>query len=310
MARSPELTLRDLTEDRLLELLLDGLPEGRNVVTGPGDDCAVVRTIGMRELQLLKTDCVVEGIHYLPEDAPSRVGWKALCRALSDIGAMGGEPLYALITIFTPPTAKVEYWRELYRGLGKAAKRFGVGIVGGETSRAKQCAVAVSLVGRVETGRLLTRSGGKPGDLLFVTGTLGGSIGGKHLDFTPRIAEGRWLGAHGSIRAMMDLSDGLATDLPRLAAASKCGFEIDNSALPKTRGCDVERALTDGEDYELLMAVAPLQADRLTRAWKDMFPKLKLTEIGRLTEPGTSSSALPLGFDHFFSCQRASDKAS
>ena len=109
---------------------------------------------------------------------------------------------------------------------------------------------------------------------------------------------------------MMDLSDGLATDLPRLAAASGCGFEIDSAALPRTRGCSVERALSEGEDYELLLAVTARQASRLQRAWKDAFPKLRLTEIGRLTEPGTSSSALPLGFDHFFSCQQAPDKAS
>jgi thiamine-monophosphate kinase len=309
MARSDEITLRDLTEDRFLEEILDGLPVGRNVLAGPGDDCAVVQAAGSRELLLLKTDCVVEGIHYLPEHEPARVGWKALCRALSDVGAMGGEPLHALVTIFTPTTARVAYWKEFYKGLGKAAKKFGVGIVGGETTRAKQAAVAVSLTGRVEAGRLLTRSGGQPGDRLFVTGMLGGSIEGKHLDFTPRVAEGRWLGAHGSVRAMMDLSDGLATDLPRLAAASGCGFEIDPSALPKTRGCDAERALTDGEDYELLMAVPPRHTDRLVRAWKGMFPKLRLTEIGRLTEPGTSSSALPQGFDHFFSCQRTPDKA-
>lgn len=300
MARTGELTLRDLTEDRFLAGLLDDLPVGRNVVTGPGDDCAVVQTVGSREYMLLKTDCVVEGVHFLPEHEPSRVGWKALCRALSDIGAMGGEPQHALITIFTPPNAKVSYWKEFYRGLGKAARKFGVGIVGGETSRAPTAAIAVSLVGRVESGRLLTRSGGRPGDRLFVTGSLGGSIEGRHLDFVPRIAEGRWLGAHGSVRALMDLSDGLATDLPRLATASGCGFALDTAAVPRTRGCSLERALSDGEDYELLMAVAPNQAARLGRAWKEMFPRLRLTEIGRLTEPGTSSSALPLGFDHFF----------
>jgi thiamine-monophosphate kinase len=300
MARSDEITLGHLTEDRFLKEILTGLPEGRNVLTGPGDDCAVVQSPGSRDLLLLKTDCVVEGVHYLPTHEPERVGWKALCRALSDIGAMGGEPLHALVTVFTPSTVRVAYWKQFYKGLGKAAKKFGVGIVGGETTRAGHTAVAVSLTGRVEPGRLLRRSGGRPGDRLFVTGTLGGSLEGKHLDFIPRVAEGRWLGAHGAVRAMMDLSDGLATDLPRLAAASGCGFEIDFSALPRTRGCDVERALTDGEDYELLLAVPPRQTDRLTRAWKGVFPKVRLTEIGRLTEPGTSSSALPQGFDHFF----------
>lgn len=102
---------------------------------------------------------------------------------------------------------------------------------------------------------------------------------------------------------MMDLSDGLATDLPRLAAASKCGFEIDPSALPKARGCDSIRAMSDGEDYELLVAVTPRLAARLRRGWKEAFPGVRLTEIGRLTEPGTSSTALPRGFDHFFGNQ-------
>ena len=292
--------LKDVSEDRLLEILLADLPLGRNTLVGPGDDCAVVQGPGIREMLLLKTDCVVEGIHYLPEDAPKKVGWKALCRPLSDVAAMGGEPLHALVSIMSPQDRTVAYWRSFYKGLSKAAGRFGVGIVGGETSRSQGVAVSVSLVGRVEAGRLITRSGGQPNDLLFVTGTLGGSFGGRHLNFVPRIVEGRWLSSHGYARAMIDLSDGLATDLPRLAAASKCGFQIDASALPKTRGCDSVQAMSDGEDYELLMAVAPRLATRLRRGWREMFPSVRLTEIGRLTEPGTSSTALPRGFDHFF----------
>lgn len=292
--------MRELNEDRLLDLLLKDLPEGRNVVVGPGDDCAAVQTPGSRDLLLLKTDCVVESIHYLPEDDPGRVGWKALCRAISDVAAMGGEPLHALVTIFSPQDFSVTYWQDVYKGLTKAAKRFGAGIAGGETSRARNAAISITLIGRVEMGRLLRRSGGRPGDVLFVTGTLGGSIGGKHLDFTPRLAEGRWLSARGYVNAMMDLSDGLATDLPRLAAASGCGFELDMKALPRARGCTAEQALSDGEDYELLLAVPGRQAGRLARSWRENFPKLQLTEIGRLTEPGASSTALPQGFDHFF----------
>jgi len=302
--------VRDLNEDRFLKILLAGLPPGRNVVAGPGDDCAVVQSQGAREFLLLKTDCVVEGIHYLPEDDPVRVGWKALCRTVSDIAAMGGEPLHALVTILSPADKDVSYWKAFYKGLSKAAKRFGVGIVGGETTRAAQAAVSVTLIGRVEPARLITRAAGKPGDLLFVTGTLGGSIQGKHLDFVPRVAEGRWLGAHGYARAMMDLSDGLASDLPRLAAASGCGFEIDADALPRSRGCNPSQAMSDGEDYELLLAAPPRLADRLRRGWKETFPRLRLTEIGRLTEPGTSATALPQGFDHFFSCQQPREQAS
>ena len=302
--------LRDLNEDDLLKILLAGMPEGRNVITGPGDDCAVVRTPGSTDYMLLKTDCVAEGIHYLPEHEPARVGWKALCRPISDIAAMGGEPLHAMITVFSPTEREVEYWREFYKGLAKAAKRFGVGIVGGETSRAPHAAVSVALVGRVESRRLLKRSAGRPGDCLFVTGSLGGSITGKHLDFVPRLEEGRWLSARGYARAMMDLSDGLAADLPRMASASECGFEIDASVIPRTRGCTVEQALSDGEDHELLFSVPPREADRLRRGWESTFPRLRLTEIGRLVEPGQSSTALPRAFDHFLSCQRSSEKAS
>ena len=302
--------LQDVSEDRLLEILLADLPLGRNTLVGPGDDCAVVQGPGIREMLLLKTDCVVEGIHYLPKDEPQKVGWKALCRPLSDVAAMGGEPLHALVSIMSPEDRTVAYWRSFYKGLSKAAERFGVGIVGGETSRSQRVAVSVSLVGRVEAGRLITRSGGQPNDLLFVTGTLGGSFGGRHLNFVPRIVEGRWLSSRGYARAMIDLSDGLATDLPRLAAASKCGFQIDTSALPKTRGCDSFHAMSDGEDYELLMAVPPRLTTRLRRGWKKMFPSVRLTEIGRLTEPGASSTTLPTGFDHFLGCQEPPGKSS
>lgn len=299
--------LKDLKEDQLVEALLAGVPVGKQVVIGPGDDCAAVKVPGAKHLLLLKTDCVVQNVHYLPEHNPARVGWKTLCRAISDIAAMGGEPQHALVNIFSPRDVTLAYWKGFYKGLSKAAKRFGVGIVGGETSSAPIAAVSLSLVGRVEPNRILTRSGGRPGDVLFVTGVLGGSIAGHHLDFIPRVSEARWLSAQGSVRAMMDLSDGLAADLPRLAQASGCGFEIDSSALPLRRGCTVEQALGDGEDYELLLAVAPRQAEKLAAAWKRQFPKVRLSAIGRLTKPGRSTK-LSGGFDHFFHCQPPSEK--
>jgi thiamine-monophosphate kinase len=248
---------------------------------------------------LLKTDCVVEGVHYHPNEEPARVGWKALCRTLSDVAAMGGEPLHALVTIFSPEDRRVGYWRSIYRGLSNAAKRFGVGIIGGETSRSQCAAISVAMVGRVEADRLVTRSGGRPKDILCVTGTLGGSLAGRHLDFVPRIVEGRWLGKWRYARAMMDLSDGLAADLPRLAAASNCSFRVDVDAVPTARGCDSRRALSDGEDYELLIAVSPQMLERLRRSWRKTFPRLQLTAIGELTEPGTPPVGIPPGFDHF-----------
>ncbi|MFZ4683110.1 MAG: AIR synthase-related protein, partial [Terrimicrobiaceae bacterium] len=116
--------------------------------------------------------------------------------------------------------------------------------------------------------------------------------------------------AHGYAHAMMDLSDGLASDLPRLATASGCGFELNPDLLPRTRGCNTNEAMSDGEDYELLFAVPPRLSDRLRRGWMETFPRLRLTEIGSLREPGISASALPQGFDHFFHCQQPRERAS
>lgn len=297
--------LCDTDEDTLLPILLEGMPVGKNLQLGPGDDCAAMSVGGSRDLILLKCDAMVEGIHYLQETPPEKVGWKALCRPLSDIAAMGGEPTQALVSIFSPTDRTVNYWRKFYEGIAKAAAAYGVGLAGGETSRSDTAAVSIFLSGRIEPLRMIRRSGGRPGDTLFVTGSLGGSIAGKHLSFKPRIAEGRWLGGNGYARAMMDLSDGLATDLPRLAAASECGFHLKVEDLPRSRGCSIEQALADGEDYELLFACPPGMVARLKNAWPGAFPKVRLTAIGSLVEPGHSSTALPRGFDHFFSCQAA-----
>lgn len=299
--------LGEIGEDRLVGELLKGAPGGRGVVTGPGDDCAVLEGPRAGRHVLLKTDCVVEGVHYLAEHEAERVGWKALCRPLSDIAAHGGQPRAALVTIFSPPEKTVEYWKKFYRGLNKAARKYGVGIAGGETARAPMAAVSITVVGECAAKRVILRSGGKAGDRIFVTGRLGGSLRGRHLDFVPRLAEGEWLAKGGYASAMMDLSDGLAADLPRLARASGCGFRIEAEAVPRTRGATVEQALSDGEDYELLVAVPKRKSGGLAAEWKKRFPRVPLTEIGELTEKGTTP--LPPGFDHFFHCQKAGKKA-
>jgi thiamine-monophosphate kinase len=135
--------------------------------------------------------------------------------------------------------------------------------------------------------------------LLFVTGRLGGSIRSKHLRFVPRIEESRWLTQNFSIQAMMDLSDGLGADLPRLARASRVGFEVEESAIPRNRGCSVEKAINDGEDYELLFAVAPRDEKRLQASWKKRFPKLLLTRIGQLTPSSARRNRKFRGYVHF-----------
>src|SRR5947207_1192631 len=190
---------------------------------------------------------------------------------------------------------------------GSAMKLRAVGEDGGETSaRRGPAVISVSVTGFVEKGRWISRAGGKKGDDLFVTGRLGGSLRGRHLRFVPRINESRWLTKNFRVHAMMDLSDGLGADLPRLARASKLGFKIDQEKLPLARGAKIDNAISDGEDYELLFAISRRDRERLERAWRKKFPKLLLTRIGRLSQLSikasparTNSQLLPGGYVHF-----------
>ena len=298
MARSHEMKI--CAEDKLLHGLLRLVPVTQTQPLGPGDDCAAIKGGKPGTLILLKTDCIAEDVHFLRSHDPAKVGWKALCRPLSDIAAMGGTPTEALITFFSPPDLDFAYWKKFYRGLGRAARRFGVTIAGGEMSRQKSgIAVSVMLTGQINAKHLLTRAGGNPGDILFVTGQLGGSIAGHHLNFIPRLEEGRWLAKNIHPSAMMDISDGLGADLPRLARASGCGFKVDCAKIPSRKGFDIRAALSDGEDYELLLAVPPAQAVLLRKKWPAAFPKTCLTEIGSLTPPRPAPTDWPGGWDHF-----------
>jgi thiamine-monophosphate kinase len=276
-------SLRELGEDRLLAQILPQLKQNSRIVAGAGDDCAVVKFRGAKEWLLLKSDCVVEGIHFIAGSSARAVGWKAMMRGLSDFAAMSGFPQFALITLVIAGKKQVTWVRDLYRGLNQAARYFDVAIVGGETSdTAGPTVVVVSVAGFVETDRCVLRSGGKADDDLFVTGKLGGSIRRRHLNFVARIEEARWLTANFKVHAMMDLSDGLGADLPRLARASRLALSIDERALPVSRGCSVQQAISDGEDYELLFAISRRDRARLEKMWHRKFPKLRLTRIGYL----------------------------
>lgn len=293
-------------EDRLVTALLNELPalrQCRSVVAGAGDDdCAVIRPPRPGDWQLLKTDCVIEGVHFASDTEPARVGWKALCLPLSDIAATGGIPVHALVTFALSTGASAEWARKVYAGIGRAARAFGVDVVGGETaSTPGPSFLSVCLTGRVARNRCVTRGGGRVGDFLYVTGRMGGSLpSGRHLDFRPRLAEAQWLVSHFRVHAMMDLSDGLAADLPRLTRASGTGFIVEPGKLPLTKGCTVAQALGDGEDYELLFAVGPRDTSRLDTAWKRRFPRVRLTRIGSLAAPGTREGLGDArGYDHF-----------
>ena len=290
----------ELGEDRLIARLAKKLHSSRQVIAGPGDDCAVLEGSHRDQFLLLKADCVIEGVHFSPNEKPARVGWKAMMRVLSDFAAMAGRPQYAVVTLVVPGEREVGWLTRFYGGLERAARRFKVVIVGGETSGTNgPIVVSVSVVGVVERNRCVFRSGGKPGDVLFVTGELGGSRAGRHLDFVPRIEESRWLTAHFRIRAMMDLSDGLGADLPRLTKASGVGFRLYPDSLPRAKGCSIEEAISDGEDYELLFAIARSEAGGLEKKWRKKFPRLRLTRIGLLARRSRTNVSLPSGFVHF-----------
>ncbi|QTN30827.1 thiamine-monophosphate kinase [Akkermansiaceae bacterium] len=288
--------LSETGEDALIERLVRLVPTHQGA-GGPGDDCAVVDTGGGR-LILLKADGLVEGVHFLKTADSEAVGWKAVARVISDFAAMGGVAERFLVTLALPGAMELSWIEGVYRGMGKCMETYGANLVGGETCRVPDGSAAVlsiAATGSVGREKIVLRSGGMPGDCLWVTGRLGGSLAGKHLAFSPRVEEAQWIAERMAATAMMDVSDGLAKDLPRLAKASGCGFLLEMADVPLTQGCTLEQGLCDGEDFELLFA-AP--ADAVAGGWEQRFPGLELTRIGRLVAAGEGQS-LAGGWDHF-----------
>jgi len=298
------ITVSTLGEDALVHLLTRGLPQTARTLHGPGDDCAVLSGPDRNRLTLFKTDALVQDIHFTRDTDAARVGWKALCRCISDVAAMGGEPREALITLALPRCTPVAWVQRLYAGINKAARRYKCGVAGGETSSTPDGApivISVAMLGSVGRKHLKLRSTGRTNDWLFVTGRLGGSLAGRHLTFQPRLPEARWLVKHANVGAMMDLSDGLAKDLPRLARASRKGYILRLPAIPRTPGCTFEAALGDGEDYELLFTARMKSPEEIRPAWRAAFPRTRLTCIGQLA-PESAGCHPPLGdagWDHF-----------
>ena len=269
---------------------------------GIGDDCAVIPA--SRHRQLVTVDPVVYGEHFDDTIPPRAVAAKLLKRNLSDIAAMGGRPRTAVIALALDESVSTRWLEQFYRGLAATASTYAVTIVGGDISRQKGgLAATLTLIGEVNGSRVLTRKGAKPGDWIYVTGTLGGSILGHHHRFVPRLAEGAWLAARREVRSLMDISDGLAKDLPALtppgATPSLCPPAIPVSAAARTLArrdgrSALDHAMSDGEDFELLFSVAA-RADRpaFETAWQKKF-RTRLTCIGRFTRT-LEVGALPLG---------------
>lgn len=270
---------------------------------GIGDDCAVLPAA--RGPQLITVDPVVFGRHFDASVPPRAVGAKLLKRNLSDLAAMGGRPTAAVLALTLDPRTSLAWLEQFYRGLAACARRYRVPIVGGDIAQAESVlAASLTLLGRANGPRVLTRTGARPGDSIYVTGVLGRSLpSGHHFKFNPRLAEGAWLARRPEIRAMMDLSDGLAKDLRALTPRATAPA-LDAASLPLRPGADLRAALTDGEDYELVFAVsARTDQNAFARAWRHAFPRTRLSRIGHFARPGNfPASALNLtafsGYEH------------
>ena len=281
-------------ERQFVEELRLRLPAHPQLRLGVGDDAAVLR-LSQRSDCVVTSDLLADGTHFrLPSDDLRRVGRKALAVNLSDLAAMAAQPVAAIVSLLLPRNGALATARRLYEGMLPLAEEFGVAIAGGDTNCWDGAlAISVTAIGETTPAGLLRRDGAKAGDCLLVSGALGGSRLGKHFDFTPRVREAlRWQRDF-DLHAGIDISDGLAIDLRRLCEASNCGAEVELANVPvsaaaerwaamsETRLSPLEHALSDGEDFELLLAAPPAVAQVMLR--EQTAADGRLTQIGHIT---------------------------
>jgi thiamine-monophosphate kinase len=322
-------------EDSLVQKITRGLALNgvSGLALGAGDDAALLQSRPGRQL-VLTCDWFLEGSHFLRDKhPPDSIGWKCLARAVSDVAAMGGEPRYFLLSLALPETHTGKWLGGFLKGLARAEGRLQCWLAGGDTTRNHKILINVTVIGDVPTGGAVLRSGARPGDLIFASGCLGEAELGlrtlrrgravvrgnsnrwvkKHLYPEPRLALGLWLAGKRLATAMMDLSDGLSTDLTRLCGASRVGAriaidKIPKAELPNKRGRikfdATEFALHGGDDYELLFTVHPRQAGQVPSA----FQGIPLSCIGEVTRKpgvvlvgaeGREEKFVPRGWDPF-----------
>jgi len=263
------------------------------VKLGIGDDAAILSAPGFD--WMVTTDVLTQGVHFTAETAPELIGRKAMAVNLSDLAAMAALPCAAFIGIVLPKTYSRSSVERLYRGLLEIAEEFDVTIAGGDTnSWDGPLVISVTIHGLVAPGSAIHRSGARPGDWIFVTGALGGSFDSqRHLTFVPRVKEAIALRNTVNIHAMLDLSDGLGSDLFHLLNQSRVGAILDAPAIPVHADVprslsDEERlrhALGDGEDFELLFCVSPDEGERLLESSP---VTVSLTKIGEITPQQTA----------------------
>lgn len=266
-------------EFSLIERFRKSISTDSSVFKGSGDDCAVLE-FNKDYYQLFTCDMIVEGVDFTPRTEPSLIGRKALAVSISDIAACGGIPRHTVVSLGIPRNTSVSYIDKLSKGLFSLAKEYKVNVVGGDLSRSRKVVLDVSMLGLVEKKYLVLRSTAREGDIIFVTGKLGGSIEGRHLEFTPRIKEARYLVENFKVNSMIDISDGLGQDLHHILKESNVGAVIYENSIPLSKQArGIKDALFMGEDFELLFTLSSKEAGRLLKKKQGIF-----TAIGKITD--------------------------
>ena len=299
--------LRNLGEFNLINRISKSVKLSSNVIKGIGDDAAVIKHTKNSYL-LFSCDMLLEDRHFKRQSGGYLIGKKALSINVSDIAAMGGMPEYCVVSLGVPGSLRAKYVDDIYKGIKAAARKFKIDLVGGDTIRSKKIIIDIAVLGKVERENLVLRSDAMAGDWIFVTGSLGGSLKGKgkHLNFTPRLKEARFLVNNFKVNAMIDVSDGLLADLGHILEESKKGADVYERCVPVSKDAkDFDSAVRDGEDFELVFTVPKRQGNRLIKKWPF---KTRLSRIGEICrdkglyvvrENGKREKVKAAGYRHF-----------
>ncbi len=296
--------LKNIGEFGLIDRIRKLIKTDSSVVKGTGDDCAVLK-FDKDRYQLFTCDMIVENTDFTLKDSPYLIGRKAIAISVSDIAACAGLPRYCLVSLGMSGNTSVEFIDKILKGMLSLAKKYNINLVGGDISRARQLTIDVSMLGIVEKKNLTLRSGAKIGDIIFVTGKLGGSILGKHLRFIPRLKEARFLVKSFKVNSMIDISDGLAQDLGHILEESSRGAIIYEDLIPISKQArNLNEALYMGEDFELLFTMSHTESRRLLAKAKNNFRAIgeitdKTYGLRLVDKRGKEKIIKPKGFQHF-----------
>jgi len=256
-------TLSQIGEFGLIQRIKKQVERSSSVIQGIGDDTAVV-SISSEKYLLMTTDMLLEGVHFSKKMPARAIGHKAMATSISDIAAMGGDPKYAVISLGAPASCSWQFVSGLYHGIKMTAKNFNISIIGGDTVRSNKIIINVTMVGDVKKNKVIYRNGAREGDHIFVTGPLGKSLSSQwHCRFVPRVTQSQYLIKRNKPTAMIDISDGLASDLGHILNESKVGAILEESHIPLRKSAHLKNALYDGEDFELLFTTPASQAKKL-----------------------------------------------